>query len=143
MQLGQLVLRQRLGRKQIQRARGRILENAVEDRRVVAERLARRRRRDDDDVPPGQRVLDGLGLVRVELRDAARAERPPEPGVDRLRKGRVGRRHGRQPAHRRDVRVVACARDSDACAVVCLTPRPRARPACATARPRAIGPCRR
>ena len=72
LQLGELILRERLGRKQIQRAARRILQDRIEHRRVVAERLARRGRRDHDDVPAGERVLDRLGLVRVELRDAAR-----------------------------------------------------------------------
>ena len=72
LQLGELILRERLGRKEIQRAARRILQDRVEDRRVVAERLARRGRRDDDDVPAGERVLDRFGLMRVELIDAAR-----------------------------------------------------------------------
>ena len=42
VQLGQLVLRQRLGRKEIQRAAGRVPQDGAEHRRVVAERLARR-----------------------------------------------------------------------------------------------------
>ena len=75
LQLGELILRERLGRKQIQRAARRVLQDRVQDRRVVAERLARRRRRDDDDVAAGERVLDRLGLMRVELLDAARRER--------------------------------------------------------------------
>ena len=58
LQLGELILRERLGRKQIQRAARRILQDRVQDRRVVAERLARRGRRDDDDVAAGQRVVD-------------------------------------------------------------------------------------
>ena len=77
LQLGELILRERLGRKQIQRAARRILEDRVEHRRVVAERLARRRRRDDDGMPAGQRVLDRFRLMRVELLDAARRAAPP------------------------------------------------------------------
>ena len=76
LQLGELILRERLGRKQIQRAARRVLQDRVEHRRVVAERLARRGRRDDDDVAAGQRVLDRFGLVRVELMDAARRRAP-------------------------------------------------------------------
>ena len=78
VQLRELILRQRLCRKQIQRARRRILQDGVEHRRVVAERLARRRRRDRDDVAAGEHVLERLGLVRVELtRCRARPARPP------------------------------------------------------------------
>ena len=67
VQLGELILRQRLGRKEVQRARRRILQDRVQHRRVVAERLARSRRRDRDDVAPGEHVRERLGLVRVEL----------------------------------------------------------------------------
>ena len=96
LQLGELILRQRLGRKQIQRAARRILKNRVQDRRVVTERLARGRRRDDDDVAAGERVVDRLGLMRVELIDAARLQRLLQPRVERLRKRRVP--CGRPPA---------------------------------------------
>jgi hypothetical protein len=72
LQLGELILRQRLGREQVQRAARRVLQNRVEDRGVVAEGLARRGRRDDDRMAAGERVLDRLRLMRVELLDAAR-----------------------------------------------------------------------
>src|SRR6185436_19274291 len=49
VQLRHLVLGQRLGREQVERARGRVLQDRVEDRQVVTERLARGRRRGDDD----------------------------------------------------------------------------------------------
>ena len=88
VQLGELILRERLGRKQIQRARRRIRQDLAQDRRVVAERLARRGRRGDDDVAPGERVLDGCGLVRVELVDAARGERRAEPRIEAVGPGR-------------------------------------------------------
>ena len=81
VQLRQLVLRQRLGREQIQRARRRILQDRVEHGRVVAERLARRGRRDRDDVAAGEHVRERLRLVRVELLDAARRKRRHEPLV--------------------------------------------------------------
>ncbi len=71
LQLGELILRERLRRKQIQRAARGILEDRMQDGDVVAERLAGRRRRDDDDVPPGERVVDRFSLMRVELRDPA------------------------------------------------------------------------
>ena len=67
LKLRELILRERLGRKQIERTAGGILQDGVQHRRVVAERLARRRRRDHDDVAAGQRVLDRFGLMRVEL----------------------------------------------------------------------------
>ena len=64
VQLGHLVLRQRLGRKEVERARRAVLQDRVEDRQVVAERLARRGRRGDDDVLAGGDALAGLGLMR-------------------------------------------------------------------------------
>ena len=57
--------------------RGGIREDRAEDRRVVAERLARRRGRGDDDIAPGKRVLDGSRLVCVELVDAASGKHLP------------------------------------------------------------------
>ena len=97
VQLGELVLRQRLGRVEIQRARRRILEDRVEDRPVEAQRLARRGRRDDDGAAPGQRVGHRLGLVRVELADAARRQRADQPPIERLGHRRVHRGCRRQP----------------------------------------------
>ena len=44
--------------------RGGIREDRAEDRRVVAERLARRRGRGDDDIAPGKRVLGRLNVYR-------------------------------------------------------------------------------
>ena len=74
MQLGHLVLRQRLGRKEIERATRRIAQDRIEHRQVVAERLARRRRRRDDDVVSRRHVGKGFGLMAVELRDPAAFE---------------------------------------------------------------------
>ena len=73
VQLGQLILRKRLCRKQVQRARGRVAQDGAEHRRVVAERLAGSRWRGDDDVAPRQRMLDRHRLVRIQLFDAARS----------------------------------------------------------------------
>ncbi len=133
VQLGELILRERLGRKQIQRARRRVLQDRVEDRRVVAERLARRGRRDRDDVPAGEHVLERFRLVRVELLDAARRParraaarrfRPETAANDRgdrrqpVRRGddRIGiaphrRRRGRQPPQRLLQRAVLVSGD--------------------------------
>ena len=77
VKLGQLVLRQRLGRKEIQRPRRRILQDRVEDRGVVAERFPGSRRRNRDDVAPREHVLERFRLMRVELLDAARPPAPP------------------------------------------------------------------
>ena len=80
VQLGHLILRQRLGRKEVQRARRAVLQDRVEDRQVVAERLARGRRSGDDDVLAGDDALIGLGLVRVELTQPAASRGPRAAG---------------------------------------------------------------
>ena len=101
VQLGELILRERLGRKQIQRARRRIRQDRLKHRRVVAERLARRRRRRHDDVAAGEGVLDGRGLMRVELVDAASGERCAQPRVERVGQRRKLCGLGGQTADRR------------------------------------------
>ena len=70
-QLGQLVLGEGLGRKQVQGPARRLLEQALKDRQVVAQRLPARGRCHDDEVPAAPRQVVGLGLVRVEALDAA------------------------------------------------------------------------
>ena len=105
VQLGELVLRQRLRGKEVQRARVRILEDAVEDRQVVAEGLARRGGRDHDRVAPGRRGVVRLALVRVEpavpagprgRRAASGAGRPGSPRTAAACAGIVAQRrqHG-------------------------------------------------
>ena len=70
-ELGHLVLAERLGREQEEGARGRIVDDRLEDRDGVAQRLARRRRGDDHDVVAGVDGLHRLGLVDVRTLDAA------------------------------------------------------------------------
>ena len=67
VELGELILRERFGGKQVQRATRRILQDRVKDRRVIAERLPGCRGRDDHDVTPRKGVIDCVRLVRVEL----------------------------------------------------------------------------
>ena len=75
MQFRELILRERLRRKHIQRTRRWILQDRAQDWRVVTERLAGCGRRRDDDVPAIQGVFNRGGLVRVELLNAAIPER--------------------------------------------------------------------
>ena len=114
VQLGELILRERLGRKQIERARRRVAQNRAQHRRVVAERLPRRGRRRHDDVTAGERVLDRQRLVRVELIDAAVAQHVAQTRIEIVAKRRVARLERRQAAHGGDpaVRVVGAVRDS-------------------------------
>ncbi len=52
-----------------------------------------------------QRVVDCFGLMRIELRDAARLERAAQAGVKGGGKLRVPRRDGRKTPDRRDAEV--------------------------------------
>ena len=80
-QLRELILRERLRRKQIQDPRVAVVEQTLERRQVVAEGLAGGRRRDHDDVLAARDRLPGARLVSVELLDAAGAQRLGEASV--------------------------------------------------------------
>ena len=90
-QLDQLVGGKRLGGEEVERAGGGVRGDGVEDRQVVAERLARCGRRDDDDVPAGARGRVGRGLVCVQRVDPTRTQGGHDPRVDRFRPRRVTR----------------------------------------------------
>ena len=75
MQLRELILRERLRRKQIKRTSRGVLQDRVQHGRVVTERLSRCRWRDRDDVTAGEHVLERLRLVGVELVNAAARQR--------------------------------------------------------------------
>ena len=102
VQLGHLILRERLGRKEIQRPRRRILQDGVEHGQVVAERLARGGGCGDHDVLAGRHALIRLGLVAIELAHAAPFEGRLQPRIEpvgiRLELGL----HRREPPHRGD-----------------------------------------
>lgn len=86
----QLVLREGLGGKQHQRARRWILERALEDRQQIREGLAARRAGGDDDVLAGLRSRERLGLVTVELVDAASDQALAKSWMKRGWEGREG-----------------------------------------------------
>ena len=90
-ELRDLVLAQRLGRKQEQRPRGRILRQRLQHRHRVAEGLPGRRRRHHDDVLAGVDALDGIRLVRVRPLDAPLRETGADPRVQPLGPVRVDR----------------------------------------------------
>ena len=81
-QLLELVLRERLRREEVERARRGVREDRAQHGHRVAERLARRRRRDDDLVAAGEGARDGARLVGVRSLDAARAQRRDDARVD-------------------------------------------------------------
>ena len=97
MKLRHLILRQRFGREEVERAARRIAQDRIEHGQVVAKRLARRRRRRDDDVAARRDVGEGFGLMDVELRDAAAFECGLKSRIDRIGKGREPRLHGWKP----------------------------------------------
>src|SRR4029079_6510072 len=105
VELGQLILRQRLGGKEIQRAARGLAQNWYEDRRVLTERFTRCRWRDDDDVPAAERVVNRFSLMRVEARDAARRERGCQARVQAVGKRRVARVERLQTANGSDIAV--------------------------------------
>ena len=81
VEFGELILRQRLGGKKIERARVGIFQNGVQDRQVVAQRLAGRGRRDDHDVLARVHRFRGGGLVCVRSANALRRVRGDQIGV--------------------------------------------------------------
>ena len=88
-----LVLRERLRRVEVERARLRLARDRVEHREVEGERLPGRRAGRDDDVLAALRGLPGLGLVAESDGDAGRRRAP------RRRAGR-GRREAARRARR-------------------------------------------
>jgi len=87
-----LVLRQRLGREQIERRRVLGAQKALEHRQVVAQALAARGAGHDDGVEPAAERLDRLHLVRVEAFDAVSRERVGERLGQRQREVTEARR---------------------------------------------------
>ena len=75
VELGQLVLRERLGGEEVERARIGIFEDGIQDGQVVAERLARGRGRDDNEILSRARNFGCGCLMRVELVDSLGAIR--------------------------------------------------------------------
>ena len=103
LEFRQLVLSQGLGREQVQRPVFGLVQQPVEDRQVVAQRLARGRWGDDDDVLPSQHGCDCLGLVGVEQVNAAGAQRQRQPPIQLRWEGSVTRCSRRQSLPGRDM----------------------------------------
>ena len=94
-EFGHLVLAERLGREEKERASGRVLGDGLEDRHGVAQRLAGRGRGHDHDVRTGMDDLDRFGLVGVRPGDAATRESGHDPRVEPVGElGEVGRSRG-------------------------------------------------
>ena len=90
LELGELILRERLRRKDVERARRGVLRDRVDDREVVAKCFAARGGGHDDGVLSGVCRLERLRLVRVERGDAAPPQGRGDPAVEPVRQLRVG-----------------------------------------------------
>ncbi len=91
-----LILGQRLGGEQIDGAGVGIIEQRLQDRQVVAQRLARGGARHDHDVLPIQRSLHRRRLVRIERRGAALSQRSHQAGREPRRSISIARRPRRE-----------------------------------------------
>jgi hypothetical protein len=119
-----LVLRERLGRVEVERPRVPVGGERVEHRQVERERLARRGAGRDDHVAAALRRPRTRGLVRVELVDLAPRERVQYGGLER-----VGERRGSCLTRGlgREVGELVPTRSSSQRAVVVTPPLKRAR----------------
>ncbi len=104
-ELGQLVLAQGLGGEQVERPSGRVVGDRLQDRQVVAERLARCGGRDDGDVLAVVQRIERLALVAVERGDAATLEGPHQAPVEPV--GHVAATGGRAGRTRRAASAAA------------------------------------
>ncbi len=107
VQLGELILGQCFGRKQVKGATRRIVQDRIQDRSVVAQRLSRCGRGRDNNVAPVERVGHHLGLMCVKLADPASAERRTQTVVQRRGKRGVPSGTRRQMSHGRDAVFMA------------------------------------
>ena len=87
----ELILGERLGRKEVERGRLGILDEPLEHRQVVAQALSARRSGHDHDVTAPTQGPDRFGLVDVEARDSL--------GLDRA-DDRFGQRRRQRPEAR-------------------------------------------
>ena len=88
VQLDQLILRERLRGKEVQRAGFRIFHQLVQDWQVVAERFARSSRCDYHDVLAFARQFRRLCLMHIKLMDPALLQNFYQARCKKIRKGR-------------------------------------------------------
>jgi len=94
LELGQLILGQGLRREQVEDAGLRLIEQRLQRRQVVAQRLAGRRGRDDHDVTAGLDEFPDACLVAEQLLDPPCAQRLDDARVERRGKRRQHRGTG-------------------------------------------------
>src|SRR5262249_50711483 len=86
LQLVQLVLGQRFGREEVHGAGVRLAEEEVQDRQVVAERLAAGSGRHNDNIASRFDVFKSLCLVKIKPNDPATGESGTQARIDAGRK---------------------------------------------------------
>ena len=72
LEIRQLILSESFRREKIQSSGGRVPEQSVEDRQIVAQSLARGSTSDDHNIFPTHSCVDRLSLVRERLFNALR-----------------------------------------------------------------------
>ena len=82
VKLGQLILRQRLRRKKVERPRLGVAEHRLQDGQVVAGGLPGRGRGDHHEILARQGERSGLRLVRVQPADPSRRQRLPQSRIE-------------------------------------------------------------
>ena len=100
----ELILGQSLGREQIHGPRFRLAKQQIQNRQVVAQRLATGRRRHDDGIFAGFDLLECFRLVRIKPLNPPPFQSIAQPDIDRNRnvlEGSVGRRLAPYCPHRR------------------------------------------
>jgi len=80
-----LILSERLGGEQIHGASFRIVHQSIQNRQVVAQRLAAGGGGDDDHVAPRRGMFERRPLMGVELAYATRDQRLPQRRCERIR----------------------------------------------------------
>ena len=102
-EFGQLILRQSLGGKHVESARGPVFQNTLQNRQIVAECFARSGRCDDHRISPGQSRFHGLRLMAIETIDSALPKGVDDPTVQPRRPIAEGGRLSFLCANRGDV----------------------------------------
>ena len=108
-ELARLILGERLGGEEEQRARLRVARGLGERGELVAEALAARRARGHDHVLAGLQQVVGGALVAVQGRDAGRRERVAQGGRQLVRQRLRGAGARRLVRHGHDLVVAALA----------------------------------
>ena len=103
VQLGNLIRRQRLCRKEIQRSRIAVFQNGVQHRQIVAHCFAGSRRRNHADIPALRHAVKRFTLMRIELIHAPCGQHRRQAAIQRFGKRRKARFFCRKGFPMRDI----------------------------------------